>query len=222
MDESCMKCELRVIAAKNIKTNLKCSFFIRCYISGANNRRIQLNTKEIMSTKIVDDDNNDDDDYLFWNEIFSLECNGAQNSINNLKEENIVFELRQRNTNPNFLTKLGGSSSSVLLARAEIPWKGVFDAPGMETLRWVSMTSAEKVKCEECCMTPLLPPALQVGVKVETLDLSRKMSSEETKRRRRLERLKNWDGCGCSLGDGGCCSCVDNELLFVGECLEHF
>ncbi|KAL9229732.1 hypothetical protein vseg_005167 [Gypsophila vaccaria] len=164
-----------------------------------------------MSTKI-------DNDHVFWNESFSLECNGAQTSIDDLKEENIVFELRMRNTSPNLLGKRGGSQ---LIARAEITWKSVFDTPDMVTLEWVSMTRAEKVKCEEhCCMES--PPALQVGIKVECTDLSRKVvSSEETKTRRRRERLKNWDGCGCISCNEGCCSCVDNELLFVGASLDY-
>ncbi|XP_074290497.1 uncharacterized protein LOC141617212 [Silene latifolia] len=199
MAVSSVKCEVRVIGAKNVETTSKGAIFIRCYISAGYNRNIQLNTREIMSS------DKDQSDHIIWDETFSLECNGEQDAICNLKEENIIFEMRRK--------KMGGSQ---LVGRAEVPWKSVFDATNMEILKWVSMTRNEKVENEECWINPV---ALQVGIKVELPDMSR----SDTKRRRRNERMKNRDGCECSSSsNGGCCSCVDTHLLLSAEAFDAF
>ncbi|XP_074265801.1 uncharacterized protein LOC141588249 [Silene latifolia] len=208
MAESSVKCEIRIIGAKNIATKRQGALFTRCYLSVGNNRRIQLNTREIITSK-------KDDNYILWNENFSLECNGKETSISNLKDEKIVFELRWRNTKPNFL---GKTSSSKLLSRTEIPWKNVFDAQNMTIQNWVYMSRDDGTECdEECC---LKPPALEVGLKVVVPELPKTVSKEEMRRRRRQERLRKWDGCGCKSSHEGGCSCNDNELFLVAAVLD--
>ncbi|XP_074265802.1 uncharacterized protein LOC141588250 [Silene latifolia] len=208
MAESSVKCELRIVGAKNIATKRQGALFTRCYLSVGKNKRIQLNTREIISS-------NKDENYILWDETFSLECNGAETSISTLKDEKIVFELRWRSTKPNIL---GKTCSSKLLAWTEIPWKNVFDAQNMAIQNWVYMTRNDGTECdEENC---LKPPALEVGVKVVIPQLPKMVSKEETRRRRRQERLRKWDGCGCKSSHGGGCSCNDHELFLVAAVLD--
>ncbi|XP_057541405.1 uncharacterized protein LOC130820158 [Amaranthus tricolor] len=210
LSSSSLTCELKIIGAKNIKTKHKGNLFIRCYLSEGsnNNNRIQVNTKEIVSSQ--------KDDYIFWDDSFSLECKGTQDSIQNLKEQSVFFELRWRNTKA-FLGKIGGSQ---VVATAETPWKHVLDAPKMEFQKWVPMNVNEDgklLKFEE----GVKPPCLQIVMKVEA---SRVETMEEMRRRRRRERRREWDDeCGCGCRSNGCCSsCADNELLFIGATFDDF
>ncbi|KAJ0096763.1 hypothetical protein Patl1_27238 [Pistacia atlantica] len=110
---SSLSCELRIIKAKNIEFNKSTSnggFFVRYYLSTCNNKRIELNTKEISPSS----------GNLIWNESFSLECLGSEDSISNLKQQNVVFELRWRRTTPSCL---GKKCKSQLLGKAEISWE---------------------------------------------------------------------------------------------------
>ncbi|CAO2827775.1 unnamed protein product [Amaranthus hypochondriacus] len=210
LSSSSFTCELKIIGAKNIKTKQKGNLFIRCYLSEGsnNNNRIQVNTKEIVSSQ--------KDDYIFWDDSFSLECNGTQDSIQNLKEQSVFFELRWRNTKA-FLGKIGGSQ---VVATAETPWKHVLDAPKMEFQKWVPMNVNEDgklLKVEEG--VKVKAPCLQILMKVE--EACRVETMEEMRRRRRRE----WDDeeCGCGCTSNGCCSsCADNELLFIGAAFDDF
>ncbi|KNA19942.1 hypothetical protein SOVF_056830 [Spinacia oleracea] len=208
---SSLKCELNIIGVKNVQTKHKGNLFIRCYLcAGSNNRRIQVNTKEIASSSSSSRKN---DGYIFWDDTFSLECNGtSEDSVHGLKEELVVFELRWRNTK----SFLGGSQ---LIATAEMPWKNAFEAPKMEFQRWVVMTMNKQgnklVKVED----GVKPPALQITMKVEVVPATatRVVSGEEMRKRRRSERLKGLDECGCKSNGGCyCSSCVDTEMLFIG------
>ncbi|KAL2906043.1 Cartilage-associated protein [Bienertia sinuspersici] len=203
---SSITCELKVIGAKNIETKQKGNLFIRCYLSvgNNNNKRIQINTKEISSSQ--------KDGYIFWDDTFSLECNGTRDSIVSLGNESVCFELRWRNKK-NFLGKVGGPSK--VIATAEMPWKDVFGAPKREIQRWVVMSvndnNGKLLKVED----GVKPPALQVAMKVDVVTTS----VEEMRRRKRLMGV---DECGCRLNRECCCSCVDNELLLVGATLDGF
>lgn len=213
LSSSSLRCELQVIGAKNVETKHKGSLFIRCYLPAGNNSRIKLNTPEITPSQ--------NDDHLFWDEKFSLECNGTEDYVSKLEHESIVFELRWRKAKP-FLGKIGGSQ---LIASVEMPWKTVFDAENMEIQKWVVMCvnnltgdfGGKVLMVEE----GVKPPALEIAIKVEINDSSMSMEDMMMKRRRRRLRRKEWDECGCS-GNGGCCSCADTELLFVAAALEAF
>lgn len=200
-----VKCKLHVLGAKNVRTKHKGSLFIRCYLSAGNNTRIQLNSREINTSS------SKNADFLFWDDDFSLECRGTEDFINQLKQENVIFELRLRKTTPLF-GKMGASSQ--VLARGELPWKNVFEAPQMEVQTWVVMTP-NKLQEDDA-----KPPALQIAMKVE---VPAALSMEEVRKRRRSERLRQGDKCGCCRsGHGGCSSCVDSELLFVAAAFEAF
>lgn len=212
-NSSSLMLQLKVIGAKNIETKNKGNLFIRCYFSTGsnNNRRVQVNTKEIRSSQ--------KDGYVFWDDSFSLECSGTEDSILHLKEESVFFELRWRNTK----TFLGNVGSSQLIATAEMPWKNVFDAPEMEFQKWVFMTvnQGDKVlKVED----GVKPPALQIVMKIEapTAAAAKVVSMEEMRKRRRTERLQRWDECGCKSNGGCCSSCVDSEMLLIGATLDCF
>ncbi|KAK9678618.1 hypothetical protein RND81_11G223300 [Saponaria officinalis] len=206
MAESSVKCEIRIFGAKNIVTKKQGSFFIRCYISVGKNKRIQLNTREITSPL-------KNCEYILWDETFSLECTQGS-SIRDLEHEKIVFELRWRNAKTNFLAQMGGSK---LLGSSEILLKSVFEEKAWEVQKWVSMLGRDNGT--ECWDEK--PPALQVGVKVEKAWSSKTVSKEEMRRKRRQERLRNLDECGCGCSNGGfCCTCVDNELFLVAAVLD--
>uniref|UniRef100_A0A7C9DW77 C2 domain-containing protein n=1 Tax=Opuntia streptacantha TaxID=393608 RepID=A0A7C9DW77_OPUST len=199
-----LKCKLQVVGAKNVKTKHKGSLFIRCYLCAGNNTRTQLNSREMNTSSCRNAD------FLFWDDDFSLECNGTEDSVSALKQGNIIFELRFRKTTPLF----GKMRASQVLARAEVPWKTVFEAPKMEIQTWVVMTPK---KLEE---DDAKPPALQIAMKMEYPAV---LSMEEVRKRRRSERLRQGDECGCCRsGYGGCSSCVDSELLFVAAAFEAF
>uniref|UniRef100_A0A6N2LJ22 C2 domain-containing protein n=1 Tax=Salix viminalis TaxID=40686 RepID=A0A6N2LJ22_SALVM len=86
---TCLSCEIEILQAKNVEFKSHGSLFVRYYLSTGNNKRAQLNSREI-SAKAD----------LFWNESFSLQCSGNEDSINSLKQQTVVFELRWRSTNP--------------------------------------------------------------------------------------------------------------------------
>ncbi|XP_031268521.1 uncharacterized protein LOC116127041 [Pistacia vera] len=198
---SSLSCELRIIKAKNIEFNKSISkggLFVRYYLSAGNNKRIQLNTKEISPSS----------GNLIWNESFSLECLGSEDSISNLKQQSVVFELRWRRTTPSFL---GKKCKSQLLGRAEISWEKVLESPKMEIENWVVMPSKQsnntRVYNED-----VKPPSVQVAMKVEVPKLV------EMKRNERLKKRGHHEECGC--GDGGAFHCVDYELFALVGALE--
>ncbi|KAJ4715708.1 C2 domain protein [Melia azedarach] len=196
---SSLSCELRIIKAKNIefKSSSGGNLFVRYYLSAGDNKRIQLNSKEISS-------NSD----LIWNEAFALECLGTEDAIKELKQQSVVLELRWRKTKANFL---GKKSKSELLGRAEIPWKTVFESPNMEVEKWVSMVSKNRSRVLE---EDLKPPSLQVAMKVE----GPKMVEILEKNRKNERTLKKWDECGCA--NSGACSCSDYEIFALVAAME--
>ncbi|GAA0165381.1 hypothetical protein LIER_20799 [Lithospermum erythrorhizon] len=180
-------CNLRIIRAKNIELKQTKNLHIRCYLSAGKNKNVQINTQEISSTS----------DFYF-NNSFSLDCLGSQESINSLKQGNIVLELRSRNKS----SVLGIiKSSSQLIGRAEIPWSKAFDSPNLEIETWVSMISKTKSVNEDS-----KPPAVQVAIEVKTI--------EQTKRGKNINGLRNWDECCCK--NGGCNSCLDYDMFALG------
>ncbi|XVF58972.1 hypothetical protein PTKIN_Ptkin07bG0109600 [Pterospermum kingtungense] len=196
-----LRCELRILQAKNIqlKSPVPGNLFIRYSLPAGNNKRIQLNSQEISSKS--------DSELMIWNESFSLECSGAQESLNYLKQQSVVFELRWRSTMP----VLGKMGKSQLLGRAEMPWKAVFESPNMEIDKyWLPMVSMND-RVLHCLYKP---PSIQISMKLgrgpEVVEIEKK----------RKERLKNnRDGCGCKDVCRGC-SCADYELFAVAAAME--
>ncbi|EEF31116.1 conserved hypothetical protein [Ricinus communis] len=182
-----LSCEISIVQAKNLELKSHGNLFVRYYLSSGHNKRIQINTQEISSKSD-----------LFWNEFFSLECLGTQDSINNLKQESVVFELRWRNTK-SILGKIGGSQ---LLGRAKIPWKTVLESPKMEIEKWVMMVS--KKNCSVLA-DDVKPPSVQIALRVRVPEM---VAME--KRNGKLRKWEN-DDCGCCKDSG--CRCQDYEIF---------
>ncbi|XP_038882269.1 uncharacterized protein LOC120073498 [Benincasa hispida] len=185
---SSFNCEIRILEAKNIEFTSPKNLFVRYYLSTDNNKRIRLNTTQISSVS----------DFT-WNQSFSLECLGSQDSIHSLQQSTIVFELRQAKSRPVF------GSSSRLLGRAEIPWSEVFESANMGIERWVSLVSANNGTVKQ--------PKLKVGMRVRV--------PEEMEMNKKMKRFRKWqDECGCcessKVGD----FCEDYELFALAAAME--
>ncbi|KAI9394310.1 hypothetical protein POPTR_005G076100v4 [Populus trichocarpa] len=190
---TCLGIEIEIFQAKNIEVKSHGSLFVRYYLSAGKNKRIQLKSREISSKS-----------NLFWNESFSLECIGTEDSINNLKQETVVFELRWRNTNP-ILAKIGGSQ---LLGRAEVPWKTVLESPNLEMESWVMMVPKKGSVPDD-----VKPPSVQIAMRARVPEMT-----EMEKKNRRDGRLRKRDGCGCCKDSG--CRCEDYEIFALVVALE--
>ncbi|KAG2716626.1 hypothetical protein I3760_03G135700 [Carya illinoinensis] len=197
---SSLSCKLSIIQAKHVEFKSTGTLFVRCYLSAGNNKRIRLNSREISCRS-----------FLSWNESLLLDCVGSQDSIGDLMQENLVFELRWRNKVP----VIGRIVRSKLLGRGEIPWKEVFESPKMEMEKyyWVTMipTSGE-VLVEDVEL-----PKLQVGMKVQVPAMA-----EKDRRRNINGKAKKWDDCGCGCKDGRGCSYRDYDVFALAAALEAF
>ncbi|KAJ8543709.1 hypothetical protein K7X08_025327 [Anisodus acutangulus] len=197
---SSISCEIQIIRARNIEQSSlgKINLFVRCYLPVGNNQRVKLNSQEISSKS-----------NLFWDESFSLDCLGTQNSINMLKQDVVVFELRSRKYLP-FLGKNIGSSQ--LLGKAEIPWKRVFESTEMEIEEWAIFMGATSKNNED-----VKPPAVKIAMKV-------KVEAIKVKKNDKLRR--SWDeSCSCK-GYCGCnsssiFSADDYEIFALGAALDE-
>ncbi|KAJ6775036.1 hypothetical protein OIU79_018256 [Salix purpurea] len=188
---TCLSIEIEIFQAKNIEFRSHGSLFVRYYLSSGKNKRIQLNSREISSKSNL----------LFWNESFSLECLGTDDSINNLKQETVVFELRWRNTNP-ILAKIGGSQ---LLGRAEVPWKTVLESPNLEMEKWVMLVPKKGSVPDD-----VKPPSVQIAMRARVPEMA-----EMAKKNRRNGRLK---GRGCCKDSG--CRCEDYNIFALVVALD--
>ncbi|KAJ8543708.1 hypothetical protein K7X08_025326 [Anisodus acutangulus] len=185
---SSISCEIQIIRARNIEQSSlgKINLFVRCYLPVGNNQRVKLNSQEISSKS-----------NLFWDESFSLDCLGTQNSINMLKQDVVVFELRSRKYLP-FLGKNIGSSQ--LLGKAEIPWKRVFESTEMEIEEWAIFMGATSKNNED-----VKPPAVKIAMKV-------KVEAIKVKKKDKLRR--SWDeSCSCK----GYCGCNSSSIFSADD-----
>ncbi|KAJ7945399.1 C2 domain protein [Quillaja saponaria] len=179
--------ELRIIRAKNTEFKSIENLFVRVYFSAGNKKKIQLNTQKVSKFD------------PFWNESFAFDCFGTQDTMKNLKQESVVFELRRRNT----------TWGSQLLGRAEVPWKTVLESPNMELEEyWVTMVSTKNK-----------PPKLQVSLKIQVPavmdDLKNRLNRNDH------SRHQKWDHeCGCKDGHG--CSTKDYDIFAIAAALEAF
>ncbi|KAI5669889.1 hypothetical protein M9H77_19742 [Catharanthus roseus] len=194
-------CELKIISAKDVD-QLKSSgdhLFIRCYLSAGNDRRVQLNSREIPTNSNP-----------IWDDSFSLECLGTEESINSVRQGNVIFELRSRNklSSVPIFGKFGGSK---LLGRAEFPWKTVFESQNMEIETWVRMI----LKNGRVTNEHVKPPAVKISMKIRVLE-------EERSKNPKNDRLRGWDNNNecCCLACNGCHSCADFDIFALGFALE--
>ncbi|MCD7457806.1 hypothetical protein HAX54_036245 [Datura stramonium] len=142
-----------------------------------NHQSVKLNSQEISAKSD-----------LFWNEFFSLDCMGTQDSINMLKQGTVVFELRSRK----YFPLVGGSQ---LLGRAEIPWRRVFETTEMEIVEWAMfMDTSKNISSED-----VKPPAVKIAMKVKV-------------KGKKLRR--SWDeSCSCK----GYCGCNSNSIFSADD-----
>ncbi|KAE8696242.1 Peroxisomal membrane ABC transporter family, PMP family isoform 1 [Hibiscus syriacus] len=189
-------CELRILEAKNIELKSHGNLFIRYYLPAGNNNKIQLNTKQIST--------NSSSQIIMWNEFFSLECSASDESVNHLKQQTLVFELRRRR-------KLG---KSVVLGRAEMPWKAVFESPNMEVDQcWLTLVTMNDGDVE----AGVKPPSIRVSMKLVRCPA---MAEIEKQKKRKQRMKKNYDGCGCQGIDGGCNCAADYEIFAIAAAME--
>nr|CAD1826353.1 unnamed protein product [Ananas comosus var. bracteatus] len=124
-----LKFEIKVGKLTNFKREVEGNLFIRYYFFAGNNRRISVDTREIVST-------NDP----CWSELALFECSGNSDHINELLESrNVVFELRRRRTL--LFERFRGSE---LLGRGELAWKDVLGSRDISLEKCVKLLSARK------------------------------------------------------------------------------
>lgn len=185
---SSLRCELRMIRANHLDFIPPGDIFIRCYLSTGTGKRIRLNSREIPSTCDP-----------CWNQSFTLECHSsATSSLEELRRQSVVFELRWRCSFP-ILDRIVGSK---LLGRSEIAWRDVLQSADGSIERCIPITTTS------CPLVGLKPPSLQVGLRVGALE----------KVERRVVRLKNWNQCGC--GDGGCNYRDEEDIFAIAAAME--
>ncbi|CAN4106498.1 unnamed protein product [Withania somnifera] len=202
-DFSSISCEIQIIRARNIEkiSSLgKSNLFVRCYLPTRNNQRVKLSSQEIPSKSD-----------LFWDESFSLDCMGTQDSIKMMKQGTVIFELRSRKYLQLLGKNIGGSQ---LLGRAEIPWKSVFESTETEIEDWTILRATSKNINED-----LKPPAVKIAMKVKVND--------EIKSKKIDKLRRSWDeSCACR-GPCGCSSSSifsadDYEIFALGAVLDAF
>ncbi|PIN26765.1 hypothetical protein CDL12_00484 [Handroanthus impetiginosus] len=181
---SSLNCELRlIIEAKNIAIKSRGVLFVRCYLPAGNNKRVKLESHQIPSKS----------NSITWNQTFSLDCTGSQDSVKWLKQETLVFELRWRTVR------------SELVAQAKVPWKNLLDSTNMEIERWVAMIPQNGYVHDD-----LKPPVVKIAMKIQEFD--------EGIERKKINGGRWSEGCGCA--DGGCKSILDYEFFAIDAVLE--
>ncbi|XP_060185195.1 uncharacterized protein LOC132614693 [Lycium barbarum] len=185
---SSINCEIQIIRARNIEQSSlgKSNLFVRCYLPTGNNHRVKLNSQEISSNSDV-----------FWDETFSLDCMGNQDSINMMKQGTIVFELRSRKYIPLLGKNIVGSQ---LLGKAEIPWKRVFESTEMEIEEWAIFMATSKNNED------VKPPAVKIAMKLKV--------NEAIKVKKNDKLRRSWDeSCSCK----GYCGCNSSSIFSADD-----
>ncbi|KAJ4752855.1 hypothetical protein LUZ62_087260 [Rhynchospora pubera] len=102
------------------------NLFIRYHIPTFDDRRIQVDTREIQNKKNVS-----------WDESASFECHANFDKIKQVrKSSHIAFELRSKRRKQAF----GGvMARSRVLGRGEISWNDVVGSEGMKLEKWINL-----------------------------------------------------------------------------------
>ncbi|KAL7601021.1 hypothetical protein Lser_V15G22397 [Lactuca serriola] len=138
-----LHCELKIMNAKNVQvTNSNGYFFVRCYLSAGNNKRVRLDSQEVSPNK-----------EFSMNESFSLDCIGTKQSMDMIIHGTIVLELRLRSYTAAMFR------GSQLVGRTELSWRDVFESPNMQMERWVILKSKKK---------DVKAPSVRIAMKIET------------------------------------------------------
>ncbi|CAN1190675.1 hypothetical protein LINPERHAP2_LOCUS40635 [Linum perenne] len=169
------------------------NLFVRYYLSSGNNNnnKIQLETREIPSSS----------GHLSWNESFSLDCSGTQDSINDLKSSSVAFELRWRPSSRSNI--LGCRAGSKRVGSGEVMWRSVMESSGMEIETWVVMCPKNSKRCDG-----VKPPSVKIGMRVVSVPTSMTKKNE-----------KSYE-CGCSRRHSGYHSCGDLDALALVAAFE--
>ncbi|CAN8256740.1 unnamed protein product [Cochlearia groenlandica] len=198
-DNISLKFEVNIKEARNVEhKSSPTTLFVRFYLHAGNNNKIELNTKEICSRS--------DHEVITWNQSFGLECQGDKATVDKLKQQNVVFELRQRKTT-SFLKKF---SRSEVVGKGEISWKSVLDdSDEMETERFVVMNHASKNRIlQDCNNKPLM---LKIALKVQA---SRLVNNNNNNNKKVVKDLCECRDCNKR------CNCLDYEAFVVACALD--
>ncbi|KAF8012200.1 hypothetical protein BT93_I0359 [Corymbia citriodora subsp. variegata] len=202
---SSFSCEIRITEAKNMDlVHPMDTVFVRLYLSAGNSKqKIQLNTRELPSPSSSGS---------HWNESFSLECTGSEDSMKALRQESIIFELRTR-SRASVLSPIGRRSK--LVGRAEIPWKTVLEFPGMEMETWARMAPPSRRRPSG----DVKPPSVRIAMRLRFADTADVDGREKT----REARLKKTGECECDGCDGlSLCSREDYDVFALAAAFEAF
>ncbi|XP_047335742.1 uncharacterized protein LOC124939301 [Impatiens glandulifera] len=193
-----IKCDLRIIRAKNVEMKSEGQLFVRCFLPAGNNRRVRIDTREILLGSSP----------LVWDQFFSLECHDNNFIMNETML--IVVELRWRSVVP-VIGKLRGSQ---LLGRAEIPWDNIMmDSPKiMKIEKWLVMKSSGGAKHGHDVKTP----AVEISLMVTLPAINCLIGDVESrrKRRRRNRMVSGEEHCGCNSNS------LSYEVLTMAAALE--
>ncbi|CAJ2667831.1 uncharacterized protein LOC123903942 [Trifolium pratense] len=186
-------CELRIIQARNIEfVKPAKNLFARLYLPTGNNKRIQLNSKNV-STKSLP----------FWDESFNLDCSCPQEFLESLNQQSLVLELRQK--------KIWGSQ---LIGKGEIPWKVILESQNMELKKWLKMDLVDGSDYKEGMFTT---PGVEVEIKIKVTSVA----EMEKQNKRRLNNW-NECGCKNGHDHQAWCNTEDCDIFALGAALEAF
>jgi hypothetical protein len=186
-------CELRIIQARNIEIIKPAkNLFTRLYLPTGNNKRIQLNSKNVSSKSVP-----------FWDESFNLDCSCPQEFLENLNQQSLVLELRH--------TKIWGSQ---LIGKGEIPWKVILESQNMELKKWLKMDLVDGSDYKEGMFTT---PEVEVEIKIKVTSVA----EMEKQNKRRLNNW-NECGCKNRHDHLAWCNTEDCDIFVLGAALEAF
>ncbi|XP_058781538.1 uncharacterized protein LOC131655744 [Vicia villosa] len=186
-------CELRILQARNIEfIKSTKNLFVRIYLPIGNNKRIQLNSKNV-SAKLGQ----------FWDESFNLDCSCPLEFLEKLNQQSLVLELRQK--------KMWGSQ---LIGKGEIPWKVIFESQNMELKKWLKMDLMSGSDCKEVMLTT---PEVEVEIKVRVSSVA-----EMEKQNKRRFNNWNECGCKNGHDHNAWCNAEDCDTFAFGATLEAF
>ena len=184
--QAALSCELSIKKARNIEFNSTGSLFVRCYMSAGSKNRVRFETKEVSSSNMA------------WNQSFSFDCFGTKESMSSmLFKGNVIFELRQRSK----ISIFGRKRKSQLLAKAEVPWRTIYESSTMDSEKWIVMNSRKSLA------DGVKPPAVQIGIKLGGALPPIPNAMKQNK------------SCGARCE---CRSCVNCELFALDAALEFF
>ncbi|RRT34056.1 hypothetical protein B296_00055697 [Ensete ventricosum] len=169
-ETSHLRCEIKVDRLSNFDLDLPGNPFIRYYVVAGRGRRIRIDTKEATPTSNP-----------CWDELATIECQGASDPVRELLEPHaVVFELRRRSRR---IPLVGRFTRSKLLGTAEVAWKDVLASPDMSLKRCARFASSSSE------FDGLKPPSLSVEMKVEAVKAPRN--------KQRSGRRPAMEGCAC-------------------------